>query len=312
MRERLENRLVWSKSRQGLFERCEKAYWYNYYGAWEGWREDAPPEVRELYVLKNLSTRATWAGRVVHKVCEMVVNNHLSGREFPLEDAERVARAKLRCDYIDSVQGRYFENPKRHVGLQEHHYKMEVSDAEWKESAALVDTCLQNLYNGAIYRRLQALPVDAVLDCERVETFLIGAADAPGQGVLAYAIPDLVLRGKKGGVVILDWKTSEPSTAQSAELQLNIYADFVARDYELPPEQVIAGEVFLRDGTVKWYTIDAASVQRARQVALEGAERMRGKLRDPAVNEARVEDFAEVEDRSICADCCFRGPCGKL
>ncbi len=311
-RKRLENRLVWSKSRHGLFEECRRAYFYQYYGAWEGWLEDAPPPTRELYVLKNLSNRATWAGKVVHSLAEMVIRNLLAGHPMALEDAQRIALSKLRADFVDSRDGRYLENPKRHCGLQEHHYAMPVDPRDWKASAALVETCIRNLIEGKIYQRLLRLPPDAILDCERMETFLVGEADAPGAGVYAYAIPDLVVRGRDGKIVILDWKTSDPQTARSAELQLAVYADFISGDYEVEPERILAGEVFLRDGSIRWHTIDRAAIAKARQQVHDSIGRMREPLRDPLVNVAEIEAFPETDELGVCAGCRFRGPCGKL
>lgn len=295
-----------------MFEECRRAYFYQYYGAWEGWLEDAPAVTRELYVLKNLSNRATWVGKVVHDVVEIVIRNLMAGRPMAAEDVQRITLAKLRADFVASRQARYLENPKRHCGLQEHYYSMPVDPRDWKASAALAESCISQFLEGKVYQRLLRLPPDAILDCERMETFLVGAEDAPGAGVYAYAIPDLVLRGRDGKIVILDWKTSDPRLAQSAELQLSVYADFISRDYEVPPEQILAGEVFLRDGSLRWYPIDRDAIARAREAVQTSVGRMRALLRDPTVNEAVIDDCEEVEDLGICAGCRFRGPCGKM
>ena len=58
----LQNEFSWSKSRHEKFAECPRAYWFHYYGSWGGWDAAAPRDVRELYVLKNLSSRWQWAG----------------------------------------------------------------------------------------------------------------------------------------------------------------------------------------------------------------------------------------------------------
>ncbi|HME90879.1 MAG TPA: hypothetical protein VKE49_05615, partial [Myxococcaceae bacterium] len=63
----LTNDFSWSKSRHEKFEQCLRAYYLHYYRSWGGWEPDAPEEARRLYILKKLSNRQSWAGRVVHE-----------------------------------------------------------------------------------------------------------------------------------------------------------------------------------------------------------------------------------------------------
>ena len=58
----LANVFSWSRSRAGMFEECRRRYYYHYYGAWGGWDSNAPPDIRRLYVLKQLTGRQGWAG----------------------------------------------------------------------------------------------------------------------------------------------------------------------------------------------------------------------------------------------------------
>jgi hypothetical protein len=71
--EPLENTFSWSLSRHRTFRECPRKYWFHYYGAWGGWEYDAPPEARELYLLKNLTGLHLIAGDVVHRAIERVL-----------------------------------------------------------------------------------------------------------------------------------------------------------------------------------------------------------------------------------------------
>ncbi|MBU1700874.1 MAG: PD-(D/E)XK nuclease family protein, partial [Candidatus Eisenbacteria bacterium] len=53
----LKNTFSWSHSRKRLFDDCPRAYYFRYYGSWEGWLHDAPPLARALYILKQLKSR---------------------------------------------------------------------------------------------------------------------------------------------------------------------------------------------------------------------------------------------------------------
>ena len=79
----LINEFSWSRSRDNLFQECRRKYFYHYYGAWGGWEADAPEEVRTFYVLKQLSSRQQWAGKVVHEGVEWTLRALYEGRELP-------------------------------------------------------------------------------------------------------------------------------------------------------------------------------------------------------------------------------------
>ena len=78
----LANLFSWSRSRAGMFEECRRRYYYHYYGAWGGWDSSAPPDIRRLYVLKQLTGRQGWAGRTVHSAVELVLRVLHAGEEL--------------------------------------------------------------------------------------------------------------------------------------------------------------------------------------------------------------------------------------
>ena len=61
------NEFSWSKTRDEMFRDCLRKYYFHYYGAWGGWDPHADERTRQLYILKNLQTRAMWAGDRVHR-----------------------------------------------------------------------------------------------------------------------------------------------------------------------------------------------------------------------------------------------------
>ena len=63
-----KNEFSWSKSRDEVFNECKRKYYFNHYGFWGGWDPASPDKIRELYVLKNLSSRHIWIGQVVHDI----------------------------------------------------------------------------------------------------------------------------------------------------------------------------------------------------------------------------------------------------
>src|SRR5262245_42335161 len=117
----LTNEFSWSRSRDNAFQECRRRYFYQYYGSWGGWEADAPPEVRRLYVLKQLGSRQMWAGRVVHDAVEMALHVFREGREVPVEPFVADVVERMRSEWRSSRDGRYRDAPKT-VALFEHEY----------------------------------------------------------------------------------------------------------------------------------------------------------------------------------------------
>src|SRR5512146_2297450 len=91
----LQNEFSWSKSRHEKFVECRRAYYYAYYGSWGGWEAAPGSPVRELYVLKKLSSRWQWAGSVVHDALKQMLSRARGGQVRDLDDL--VARVKQRA-----------------------------------------------------------------------------------------------------------------------------------------------------------------------------------------------------------------------
>src|SRR5690625_4188354 len=141
---RLENRFSWSKSRHETFTTCPRRYYYNYYGSWGGWERDAPEEVKELYLLKKLTSRYAWSGSAVHDAIRWVLEELRDGRELPLEQVVDRTRASMRAQFRESRDRAYRQ--RKAFGLLEHEYEEAISDAQWKANWEQVERCLHAFY----------------------------------------------------------------------------------------------------------------------------------------------------------------------
>src|SRR5438309_12088224 len=122
----LQNEFSWSKSRHEKFAECRRLYYFTYYGAWGGWRADAPPITRELYLLKKLSNRFQWAGNVVHDAIRDALTQARAGAVPHLERQSQYMLLRMRHDWLQSHKKRYRVQPepytRRPLGLVEHEY----------------------------------------------------------------------------------------------------------------------------------------------------------------------------------------------
>lgn len=297
-----KNEFSWSISRDRLFNECRRAYYYHYYGSWNGWLSDSPSEVKELYIMKNLETIPMWRGRIVHEVLEQVVGAMSRTEQWSTDEAVRMARRRAQHDFEDSRSGAYRSWPKRLCGLQDHYYKVAITDESLEEEIATMEECVKRFYSTRMYGRMLELGPRRIMEYEDLRSMILS-------GYKVWVKPDLIARDLGRRVLVVDWKTGVSSAAEETGLQLAIYGIYAVRSYGLAPEELCAVEVNLRSGEEHFYPLDADTLERTRRHMENSANRMQALLYDREENVALVQDFHGRQDSYACENCRFRRAC---
>jgi len=301
MSEVFRNEFSWSVSRDRMFQECLRKYYFNYYGYWGGWDYDAPERVREIYVLKQLSHRATWAGQVVHDCIKRSLDNLSRGIPvLPLEEILRITRNRMRQDFRASRSGQYRSNPKHACGLFEHEYKIDITDEQWKETADHVDRCLRTFYESETYAELTQLHQDDFLEIESFSTF-----DLDGSTISIKL--DCATR-EKDRIVVWDWKTGKRESAD-AKFQLACYAFYASSAYGVPIHRIVSRRFELYHDDVVEDTIGERSLDELLTYIRGSIKDMQATLDDPERNLATEERFTKVERPEFCYRCEFLKVC---
>ncbi|MCF7875796.1 PD-(D/E)XK nuclease family protein, partial [Candidatus Bipolaricaulota bacterium] len=82
MSEDFKNTFSWSNSRLQAFQRCKRKYYFQYYGFWGGWEEDASERVQTIYLLKKLKNRHMWKGTIIHEAIAFLLKSLLNSEEI--------------------------------------------------------------------------------------------------------------------------------------------------------------------------------------------------------------------------------------
>ena len=298
-REPLKNEFSWSKSRHGKLEECPRQYYYQYYGSWGGWERDAPQAVRDLYVLKKLTTRPAWAGSSVHDAVKRVLTALKDGGGPP--SPERViaeTRARMRAQFRESREGLY--RVRKAFGLLEHEYAEPVSDAEWRDNWELVERCLAAFFGSRWLTLAAALPPERWLPIDELGSF-------PFEGTKIFAAPDFAYRTADGGAVVVDWKTGQQR--ESDREQLLGYAMYARDTWGVPLERLECRVVYLPSAHEDEVRIGEAEIEAFAGRMRESIARMKALLDDPSGNVARLERFPASGGERACQRCPFRRPC---
>ena len=295
----LQNTFSWSKSRHGKFMECRRLYWFHYYGSWGGWDPAAAPEVRERYILKNLSTRQQWAGKVVHDVLQKALVHIHEGRDIPCERLIDMAHTTMREQFRASRAGAYRNNPKRYPGLVEHELSLPVSNDEWKRNWENVRDCITRFYEAGWPERARRIPAGSWLPVDALDTFLL-------DGIKVFAAPDFALR-ENGRLIIVDWKTGTPRDEDQKQVQC--YVLFAADRWQAPTDSITARLVYLGSGEEIDVAVDSAALDAFQAYFRQSVTAMKACLRDPDANEACMDDFPPTGSPSACRGCPFGRLC---
>jgi hypothetical protein len=306
----LQNEFSWSKSRHEKFEGCRRAYFFTYYGSWGGWQAEPGSAVRELYVLKKLSSRWQWAGSLVHDALKRSLSRARGTGELP--DLDRVleqTRAKARSEWASSREKTYWREASRIVGLVEHEYGEPVPDAEWKRIwTDVVEASLRAFWSSPVAEEIRRTPRERWLTVDELDSWAF-------EGTKVWVAVDFAYRDADGRVHVLDWKTGKERGVD--HVQVGIYALYAQQKWKVRPDEVVGGLVYLAaNGTPGGERVsvaaDEAALQACTAAMRESIGAMRAALEDPTRNVAREEAFPRLDDRGECRRCPFRRPCGRL
>ena len=296
----LVNEFSWSRSRDNTFQDCRRKYFYHYYGAWGGWDAGAAEEVRRLYVLKQLSTRQQWAGRVVHDAVEMAFHAFAQGRDIPVEPFVADVIERMRADWRSSKAARYRESPKT-PALFEHEYRVDLKPEVWQALSGNVARCLRNFFRLPLLAAIRKTAPEhwSIEHWSKVFDF---------EGTAVWVAPDFGFWTEEGRLALVDWK-SGGANGEGAAFQLGCYALYAHEVLGVPPAKVDLFEANLREPLITPHHWSDERLEEIKERLRLSIRSMKAYLVDPEANVADMAGFEKTEELRICRWCNFRAVC---
>lgn len=295
-----KNEFSWSKSRDGLFRECKRRYYFEKYGFWGGWRYDAPENVKELYMLRNIKPRYIWIGQVVHDIIKNVLSRYKSGNKVDLGYALSILRKRLQEDFSFSNTKSYKKDPKR-GGLFEHEYDMLVSKDDWDELFKRAEDCIINFYNSDTFRHIKSIGPENW-------TFLEDFLSFDFEGTKIYLKIDFAVK-HDDGIILYDWKTGKDREDKNIDMQLACYALFVMQQWELSPEKIMTKLFNVAIDKEDTFPITQDIINNTKEYIRNSIQEMKSVLKDKENNIADIKDFPKTTDEYKCRTCSFKRVC---
>ena len=200
----------WSLSRQHVFERCKRQYWYRYYGYWHGGPETFPEDSDRIQLLKQRTSTAEWLDRSVHRA----IADYLVGDESP-ELVQANMEQCMRDEFAASASRRFREpGQATSFGLLVH--ELESSDAEPLLEASIDQAmwALQGFFALGLRRWLHYakkkhgyILIDHPMGPSFDHNLKVKVPEIGWVRTLFVAVPDFAVIEPGGQACLLDWRT---------------------------------------------------------------------------------------------------------
>jgi len=306
----IKNEFAWSWSRHNMFYECSRKLYWQYYGSWGGWEDEAPEEAALAYRLKHVQSVSMLVGQTLHEVVrERLHMRAAAGGPVPAQQLrEEIERRVLkRMRESRNRDWERFGSPKTYALLFEDYYGPGLSERDRDAALELVHECAAGFASNVYARRAFAVNKDRLLmiDPDAFDTMRIDV-----DGVIVYAVPDLVVEAEDGKLHVVDWKTGRSEKVNVA--QLAMYGLYVAQKTGSPLDRVVAHVVYVRTGEAQKHEALQDSVAEARRRISTYTADVRSRLTDVENNVAGdIALFPMTDNLLLCRHCKFQEICDR-
>mgnify|MGYP000185013524 CR=1 FL=1 len=323
-----KNEFSWSNSRHNTFKDCKRKYYFQYYGFWNGWDEDAPERVRSIYRLKKLKNRHMWKGTLIHEAIAFLIKSRLEGKRLDKEDFKEAVVKRMRNQYRTSNSGAYKTDPKNNFGLLEHEYGEDIADKTWQLLKESVIRSIVNFRGSKYWEKAKSMSIEDCLALEgdlkssentwkNISPDLNTWMDLPSgpasdsflvEGIKDWVKIDFAYREKDGSISLIDWKSGN-SNAKPDPTQLNIYGYYASEVWDVPEEKINLIAYNVNQDEQYDRTFSKEGKQETRKKVLNSVEQMKEMLVDEDANEAQEDDFPKKQNDNFCRHRRYRAVC---
>lgn len=252
--------LEYSESRQAMFDRCPRQWWYRYEGSWGGWQAGPGSDHHRMWLYGKASSLYLLRGIAVHEgLATLLHGDHAEVSAVVGSAREQIAKgvreaaswregarwANKEFFTTDSIRGEFHVAPAIVEDLQD-----DVEDCIRTFCDLRGDGWLAEGFIAAVVRARQD---DRLVDVEPLKPNFsamkmnhagIGSGEVP-----VWARPDLVIEHVRGRYAIIDWKTGEaPDVRTEMTRQLRTYGLKLSHEERIPPNCIDLHELYLPDG----------------------------------------------------------------
>lgn len=313
----------WSLSRQSSMNDCKRSYYYDYYGAHNGWLNNSPnvtEEQKVTYRYKKVGSLQMSFGAHVHDAIRTIIKMPTEAPNLKPMVKKMLHETCLKGKEI----AKWWEQPKQYPALMETLYWGGFGSPESKKQVDSVNEKLakiDNVFNTKTFEEIkeerikEVLEVDEPLSDARYGNFMLGEYKI-------YSKIDFLYIRDDGKYVVVDWKTYgkdpdfEPKIYNKDYRQLLLYADYVHRKYNVPFDQIVCRlENIITSTTFEVEDVSETDIKTLERDIKSGIKEMSVYVKDanletnaPVEKRLFIQAGTDAEDKK-CKRCKFKNMC---
>ena len=299
---KFKNEFSWSVSRDDVFNKCKRMYYFQYYGSWGGWEQEATDRTKMIYILKKLQSRQMWAGDKVHECIKKALSKIKAGiGKIDTEQKIETTLNLMRKEFLNSKNKKYLTDPKS-CALFEHEYELEVSEEEWRSNANNVVECLRLFFNSDVYEEISQLSDNQWFELEQFPFFYL-------EDFKIYAVLDFAFR-RNDEIIIYDWKTGRENPEKD-KFQLACYSLFAIHKWNIESAKVKLVDFYLSKDNQNEFRLEDFKIDEIQDRIMNSIIEMIDLLDNAQGDIATEERFPFTDNEQICHYCNYGKICPK-
>jgi hypothetical protein len=293
--------IEWSYSKRDLLSKCNRRYYYQYYGFSKKTALEEPDK-QAIQSLKNLETIPLHMGNTLHLIIQKYFKKAQGGEIWSLDRllswAGKISREDLAYNRQYNRNHHPAEADPYKKLLLEFYYQLKNAEKSYAESYAKLTKGLTNFYNSEIYEDFRKNGVTPEASAEKKFSLDRWQYKVRGKIDLTY---------KKGNkIVIVDWKLGN-SGGGDESLQLLSYATSASNEEKLPPENIQICMAHLNANVATMFPVTNENLSNAEARIAQDVETMTYLDRYGRV--AAVDAFSRCDQLKICTSCQYQTIC---
>ncbi|MBN1864683.1 MAG: hypothetical protein JW808_07260 [Victivallales bacterium] len=291
----LKHEFSWSLSRKRVFERCLRAYYYNYYASWGGWDTYGSEKSKLLYRLKNSQDIGTWSEMVFRKA----LDNALAGNKLSHNSLLSNACFHMRRDLMAMKSPSYEKNPKNKLLKEYFSGRQDLGCLCGLAEGRIAGLAARFEGSGPYRRLLQTEPL-ARRSVPEPSCFDF-------KGIKVWARPDFLWL-ERDVLRIMNLHFSDP--VQSGDWAIKAALDIMLMRRHIPGGRKIqASSCFLDNQGCLELFYSSTENEVSSMIEQSSAEMLDLSTLDTIISE---DIFPKTQKAEHCSKCCFRHACESV
>ncbi|MCP4180390.1 MAG: hypothetical protein GY756_21725 [bacterium] len=294
MQNNFSNEFSWSVSRYNLFNYCERAYYFHYYGSWNGWVKYSDDLSIQLFKLKHMKTKELWLNNIICNSFKMATTKQIPSDVISIKRYS----IKLILRDISSLRIKNWLDDPKQINLFSTYYKYTNPDSIKIWALEKINNYFSHIQTNKVLGALLKTPLTMQKNHDKeFKYFKIKNLKVWINSISIY------LNNNKFISVNIN---SDLSNNNNWPLSSALSALYILSTWKPKINNIIAQTIFIKQN--KNYTVySRRNLKETLGIICKSSQKMKSRLNYK--QKAYIDNFNKTTDQKKCHTCFFKEAC---